>query len=48
MTVESARLEGAADFIAVNATHTFIMRSRVAQEQVLHFLRTGQFDHGAK
>ena len=45
VTVESARLEGAADFILVDASHTFIMDDPDAQRQVLHFLRTGSFDH---
>ena len=43
--VERARLDGAADFIVLPATHTFIMnRSDVAAE-VAHFLRRGRFRH---
>lgn len=44
VTVESARLAGAADFIVIEATHTFIMRNALAQRQALHFLREGHFD----
>ena len=43
VSVERARLEGARDFIVVDATHTFIMRDHTVAEQVLHFLREGRF-----
>lgn len=43
VSIERARLVGAADFLVVPATHTFIMnRSDVASE-VVHFLREGVF-----
>lgn len=45
VTVERARVEGMADFIAIPATHSFIMRNSEAIRQTLAFLRRGQFDH---
>jgi pimeloyl-ACP methyl ester carboxylesterase len=41
--VERAKIEGAADFKVVPATHTFIMNRRDVAEEVVHFLRHGQF-----
>lgn len=41
--VESARLEGADDFMIVPATHTMIMNRRDVAEAVLHFLAEGHF-----
>jgi pimeloyl-ACP methyl ester carboxylesterase len=46
VSVESTRLEGAADFILVQANHSFIMQDAEVAEQVIHFLRNGHFDHG--
>ncbi len=43
VTIASAALEGAADFLLVDATHTFIMRNDEVIEQVVHFLRHGAF-----
>ena len=43
VSVARARLEGAADFIVVPATHTFIMNRRDVAEQVAHFLANGLF-----
>jgi len=43
VAVSRARLEGAADFIVVPATHTFIMNRRDVAEQVTHFLANGEF-----
>jgi len=43
VTIESARLEGASDFLVVDANHTFIMQDDQVMEQVLHFLREGRF-----
>jgi triacylglycerol lipase len=48
VSVESTRLEGATDFILVEANHTFIMQEEEVAEQVIHFLREGRFDHGPK
>lgn len=44
VTVESAKLEGASDFIVIEATHTFIMSNPTAMAQVEYFLRNGRFD----
>jgi pimeloyl-ACP methyl ester carboxylesterase len=43
VSVESTRLDGMRDFVAVPASHTFILYSDDAAEQVLEFLRTGRF-----
>ena len=45
VSVERTRLPGLADFITVPASHTWIMRSDAAVEQVLHFLAHGRFRH---
>jgi hypothetical protein len=45
VTIEATRLEGARDFILIDATHTFIMQNESAARQVLHFLQTGRFQH---
>jgi pimeloyl-ACP methyl ester carboxylesterase len=47
VSVASARLEGATDFLTVEATHTFIMQDAEVARQVVTFLRTGHFDHDA-
>jgi pimeloyl-ACP methyl ester carboxylesterase len=41
--VDRANVEGAADFKVISATHTFIMNRRDVAEEVVHFLRHGQF-----
>lgn len=41
--VERAQLDGAADFMVLPATHTFIMNRSDVAEQVIHFLREGSF-----
>lgn len=41
--VDRARVEGAADFLVVPATHTFIMNRRDVADQTIHFLRHGGF-----
>ena len=46
VSVERARLEGAADFLVVHATHTFIMNRRDVAEEVVHFLSEGRFSRG--
>jgi hypothetical protein len=43
VSVERARAEGAADFLVLPATHTFIMNRADVAEQTAHFLRTGRF-----
>ena len=45
LSVESARLEGMADFLVVPAAHSLIMRDRDVMQQVVNFLDTGHFDH---
>lgn len=45
VAVSRARVEGAADFLVVPATHTFIMNRADVAEQVVHFLATGSFEH---
>lgn len=41
--VESARVEGEADFLVLPATHTFIMNRTDAADATIHFLETGRF-----
>lgn len=41
--VDRARVDGAADFMVVPATHTFIMNRRDVAEEVVSFLRQGRF-----
>lgn len=43
VTVESTRLVGAADHIAIAANHTFIPSNKVMWAQALSFLRDGKF-----
>ncbi len=47
VSIERARLAGAADFIVMHHTHTFIMRAEPVLYQVEHFLKHGSFDHAA-
>jgi hypothetical protein len=44
VTVERTMLEGMADFVVVDAGHTFIMNDNEAIRQTIHFLKHGQFD----
>lgn len=44
VTIESARLEGASDFMVIDAGHTFIMNNEDVIGQVLFFLDHGYFD----
>lgn len=41
--VERAMADGAADFLVMPATHTFIMNREDVAEEVVHFLRHGRF-----
>lgn len=43
VAVERARLDGMKDFLVVNHSHPFIMRSRAVHEQILSFLRSASF-----
>ena len=47
VAVDSARLEGMADFLVVPKTHTFIMNSSEVTDEIVHFLNHGAFSHGA-
>ena len=44
VTVESARLDGMQDFLAVHSSHTWMMWRRSIIGQTIHFLQTGRFD----
>ena len=46
--VARAKIESAADFIVISATHTFIMNRRVVADEVVHFLRHGCFTPDAR
>ncbi len=46
--VDRARVDGAADFMVVSATHTFIMNRRDVAEEVVSFLREGRFGSGSE
>ena len=41
--VDRANIEGAASFLVLPATHTFIMNRRDVADEVVHFLRHGEF-----
>ncbi|WP_319588410.1 alpha/beta fold hydrolase [uncultured Desulfobulbus sp.] len=43
VSVARAQLPGMADFLVLPCGHSLIMRHRLVQEQVTHFLVTGQF-----
>lgn len=45
--VDRAKVEGAADFLVVRASHTFIMNRGDVAEEVVYFLRHGRFRHAA-
>ncbi|MGH2899749.1 MAG: alpha/beta hydrolase, partial [Solirubrobacteraceae bacterium] len=48
VTVASTRLEGMSDFVTVDSSHTFIMRSDEAMAETVHFLRSGAFRHSGE
>jgi len=43
VSVESARIEGMSDFLVVRSSHTFIMQNKNVIDQVVHFIRNGEF-----
>lgn len=43
VSVERAKLPGMKDFLVIKAGHTRIMRSKLATQQILYFLRFGRF-----
>lgn len=45
VSLEGAKLEGMADFLAVHESHSRIMRSPEVAEEVVKFLRGGRFAH---
>lgn len=46
VSVESTKVEGMTDFIALPTTHPFMMKNDTVIEQTLKFLANGEFDHG--
>lgn len=45
ISVQSAKLEGMADFLIVPEAHSLIMRDPEVMQQVINFLATGRFVH---
>jgi pimeloyl-ACP methyl ester carboxylesterase len=48
VSIESARLEEAKDFLVMHTTHTFMMQRKPVIEQVVRFLAEGSFLHDAE
>lgn len=45
VSVERTKLEGMSDFLIVNESHPFIMNAPYVQEETVHFLKYGKFNH---
>ncbi len=43
VSVESTKVEGMKDFVALPTTHPFMMKNEIVIEQVVHFLKNGKF-----
>lgn len=44
VSVESTKVEGMADFIALPTTHPFMMKNNAVMDQTVYFLKHGKFD----
>ncbi len=47
VSVESTKVDGMADFIALPTTHTFMMRNDAVIDQAVYFLKNGEFNKQA-
>ena len=45
VAIHRARVKGMKDFIVVHSPHPFLMNHKPAQENALHFIKTGKFIH---
>ena len=45
VSVESTKVDGMNDHIAMPTTHVFMMRNEAVIEQVIHYLKRGKFQH---
>jgi triacylglycerol lipase len=45
VSIERTKVAGMRDHVVVHATHPFIPRNRVAIDQIIKFLRDGEFNH---
>jgi len=47
VSIESAKLAEMKDFLIVDSSHSFIMNHPEVLEQVVYFIKNGEFDHSA-